>query len=103
MPTSQTVSGRAGFEFKKRVHLIPFGASPVVSVVKNTRAVQELQETGLIPTDLPGRGHGNPLQYSCLENPRDGGARRATVHGDAKSWTRPKRLSTHKYGGLKRM
>jgi len=28
----------------------------------------------------PGGGHGNPLQYSCLENPMDGGAWRATVH-----------------------
>ena len=34
-----------------------------------------------------GEGHGNPLQYSCLENPMDRGARRATVHGVAKSWT----------------
>lgn len=33
------MSGRAGFEFKKRAHLIPFGASPGVSVVKNTPAV----------------------------------------------------------------
>ena len=28
----------------------------------------------------PGRGHGNPLQYSCLENPMDRGAWQATVH-----------------------
>ena len=35
----------------------------------------------------PGEGNGNPLQYSCLENPMDGGARWATVHGVAKSWT----------------
>ena len=35
----------------------------------------------------PGRGHGNRLQYSCLENPKDGGAWPATVHGVAKSWT----------------
>ena len=35
----------------------------------------------------PGGGNGNPLQYSCLENPMDGGAWRATVHGVAKSWT----------------
>ena len=35
----------------------------------------------------PGRGHGNPLQYSCLENPMDRGAWRATVHGVAKSKT----------------
>ena len=36
----------------------------------------------------PGEGNGNPLQYSCLENPRDGGAWWATVHGVAKSRTR---------------
>ena len=34
-----------------------------------------------------GEGNGNPLQYSCLENPMDGGAWWATVHGVAKSWT----------------
>ena len=43
----------------------------------------------------PGGGHGNPLQYSCLENPMDRGAWRPTVHKVAKSWTRLKRLSTH--------
>ena len=36
----------------------------------------------------PGEGNGNPLQYSCLENPMDGGDWWATVHGVAKSWTR---------------
>ena len=36
----------------------------------------------------PGVGKGNPLQYSCLENPTDGGAWWATVHGVAKSRTR---------------
>ena len=35
----------------------------------------------------PGGGHGNPLQYSCLENPMDRGAWEATVHGVAKSRT----------------
>ena len=35
----------------------------------------------------PGEGNGNPLQYSCLENPMDGGSWRATVHGVAKSQT----------------
>ena len=35
----------------------------------------------------PGEGNGNPLQYSCLENPMDGGAWWATVHGVTKSWT----------------
>ena len=39
-------------------------------------------------------GNGNPLQCSCLENPRDGGAWWAAVYGVAQSWTRLKRLSS---------
>ena len=38
--------------------------------------------------------NGNPLQYSCLENPRDGGARWAAVYGVTQSWTQLKRLSS---------
>ena len=34
-----------------------------------------------------GEGNGTPLQYSCLENPMDGGACQAAIHGVAKSWT----------------
>ena len=41
-----------------------------------------------------GEGNGNPLQCSCLENPRDGGAWWATIYGVAQSWTRPKRFSS---------
>ena len=41
--------------------------------------------------DSPGGGHGNPLQYSCLENPMDRGAWQATVHRVTKSQTRLKR------------
>ena len=54
------------------------------SVVTNLPA-----NAGLIPRlgRYPGEGTGNPLQYSCLGNPRDRGAWRATVHGAAKSWT----------------
>ena len=50
------------------------------------------RDLGLIPglRGSPGEGNGNTLQYSCcLENPMDRGAWRATVHGVAKSWTRP--------------
>ena len=49
----------------------------------------DLGDTGLIPGSgrSPGGGHGNPLHYSCLENPTDRGAWRATVHGASKSWT----------------
>ena len=39
-------------------------------------------------------GNGNPLQCSCLENPRDGGAWWAAVYGVAQSWTRLKQLSS---------
>ena len=42
----------------------------------------------------PAGGQGNPLPYSCQENPRDRGAQQATVHGVAKSQTQLKRLST---------
>ena len=41
-----------------------------------------------------GEGNGNPLQCSCLENPRDGGAWWTVVYGVAQSWTRLKRLSS---------
>ena len=41
----------------------------------------------------PEEGNGNPLQYSCLENPMDGGAWWATVHGVAKSQTRLSNLT----------
>ena len=41
-----------------------------------------------------GEGNGNPLQCSCLEHPRDGGAWWAAIYGVAQSWTRLKRLSS---------
>ena len=46
-------------------------------------------DLSLIPGSgrAPGEGNGNPLQYSCLENPMDGGACWATVHRVEKSWS----------------
>ena len=73
------------------------GASQVALVVKNQPAsAGDIRDVGSIPGlgRSPGAGHGNPLQYSCLENPMDRGAWRATVHRVAKSRTRLKRLST---------
>ena len=59
-------------------------------VVKNPPANEvDVRDAGLI-TGLgrsPGGGHGNPLQYSCLENPMDKGAWQATVHRVAKNGT----------------
>ena len=46
------------------------------------------------PLSYIGEGNGNPLQCSCLENPRDGGAWWAAVHGVAQSRARLKRLSS---------
>src|SRR5574340_143775 len=46
-----------------------------------------------------GEGNGNPLQCSCLENPRDGGAWWAAVYGVAQSQTQLKRLSSSSRGG----
>ena len=48
-----------------------------------------LRDPGLIPGlgRSPGGGHGNLLQYSCLENPMDKGAWGAIVHRVSKSWT----------------
>jgi len=48
-------------------------------------------DAGLIPGlgRSPAGGHGNPLQYTCLENPVDRGTWQATVHGAAKRQTRP--------------
>ena len=62
-------------------------ASQVALVVKNLLAnAGDIKEVGSIPGSgrSPGGGHGNPLQYSCLENPMDREAWRATVHGVTK-------------------
>ena len=49
---------------------------------------------GYFSTSIVGEGNGTPLQYSCLENPTDGGAWWAAVYGVAQSRTRLKRLSS---------
>ena len=71
--------------------------SQVALVVKNQpdNAV-DVRDRGSIPGwgRSPGGGHGNPLQCSCLENPRDRGAWWPTVHRVTQSWTRLNRLST---------
>ena len=72
-------------------YIYEIGGSPGDIVVKNLPAnAGNTRDAGLIPGSgrFPGGGHGNPLQYSCLENPMDRRAWRATVHGVVKSWTR---------------
>ena len=60
----------------------------VAQTVKCLPTMWETRVQSLGWEDSPGEGNGNPLQYSCLENPMDGRAWRATVHGVAKSQTR---------------
>ena len=72
------------------VKFVSFGEGwdlPCGSVVKNPA---DSRDMGSIPGSgrYPGEGNGTPFQYSCLENPMDGGAWQATVHGVAKSRTR---------------
>ena len=58
-------------------------------VIKNLPVnAGDIRGAGSIPGSgrSPGGGHGNPLQYSCLENLMDRGAWRATVHGVTKEW-----------------
>ena len=67
-------------------------------MIKNPPAsAGDVRDTGSIPGlgRSPGGEHGNPLQYSCLENPMDRGAWRATVHGVTKSRTQLEQLSNH--------
>ena len=83
-------------EFVLITALVPLGrrsrvveASQVALVVKNPPAnAGDIRDAGLVPGlgRYPGGEHGNPLQYSCLENPMDRGARLAIVHRVAKSW-----------------
>ena len=59
-------------------------------MVKNLLSnAEDVRDEGLIPGSggSPEGGHGNPLQYSCLENPMDRGAGQATVHEVVKSQT----------------
>ena len=65
-------------------------ASQVALAVKNPPAnAEDVRDAGLISGlgRSPRGGHGSQLQYSCLEKPMDGGARRATVHRVAQSQT----------------
>jgi len=62
---------------------------PGALVVKNLSAdAEDVRDAGSIPGlgRFPGEGHGNPVQYSCLETPIDRRAWWATVRGVAKSW-----------------
>ena len=71
-------------------------ASQVALLVKNLPAnAEDIKDEGSIPGlgRYPGEGHGNPLQYSCLENSMNRGAWWAIIHRVANNQTRLKRFS----------
>ena len=75
-------------------------ASHMVLVVKNPPAnAGDIRDMDSIPGlgRSPGGGHGNLLQYSCLENPMDRAAWWVTIHGVTKSRTQLKQLNMHAY------
>ena len=65
-------------------------------VAQSVQSACNVGDLGSIPESerSPGEGKGNPLQFSCLENPVDRGAWQAMVHGVAKSGTQLKRIRT---------
>ena len=74
------------------VHLLNFPGSSV-----GKESACKAGDAGSIPGlgRSPGEGNGNPLQYSCLVNPMDRGAWRATVHRVTKNQTQLRQLITH--------
>ena len=74
-----------------------WGAGRELKWYRTHLPMQETRHVGLIPGSerSPGGGNGNPLQYSCLENPMERGAWGTTVHGVTKSQTWLKRLNVH--------
>ena len=76
------------------------------------QAMQELLVRSLCQKDCLGGGHGNPLQYFCLENPMDRAAWQATVHGvskesdvteatkHAQKFTQKGHFNFHSYGAM---
>ena len=88
--------GKMGEGVKKYEWSVVSHGDLIALLVKNPAAnAEDLRDVGSIPESgrLPGGGYGNPLQYSCLENPMDLGAWHTTVHEVAKSWTWLKLLS----------
>ena len=73
--------GSKGLTGQSTLHITIFPRSSV-----GKESAYNAEDPGLIPRSgrSPGEGNGNPLQYSCLENPMDRGAWQATVHGVAR-------------------
>ena len=103
--TSQVEPGeitKSTYSINFDLHKGQFQASQMVLVVKNPLAnAGDIRDMCSVPGlgRSPGGGHGNPLQYSSLENPKDRGDWWATVHRVPKSQTRLKWLNRHTHKG----
>ena len=78
--------------FENYIYMSEFNVIQDVIVFPGDSDSKESDHSVRDQGSIPGLGrspeeNGNPLQYSCLENPMDRGAWQATVHGVAKSWT----------------
>ena len=78
------------FQCYLKMHLVSEGPGSILWVLRHFLSLI----SRLLVAICIGEGNGNPLQCSCLENPRDGGAWWAAVYGVAQSPTRLKRLSS---------
>ena len=89
MPGERSLSGSLLCAQKCSFHTVSNAVEISRSSSGKDSASHSRRHSGSIPGSKrsPGGGNGNPLQYSCLENPMDRGAWRATVHGVVKSWT----------------
>ena len=85
------------FQFNLYWPILQFGLSQGLSGKESSCNAGNAEDVDLIPelARSPGRGHGNPLQYSCLEDPMDRGAWRVTVHRVTKSQTDLKWRNKH--------
>ena len=72
------------FSFTANTFSVPLRSIAYIRDIKGFPGDSDCKESAC---NARGEGNGNRLQYSCLENPMDGGAWRAAVHGVTKSWT----------------
>ena len=85
-----------GYRHRVKIkHEFPTGWASWCLTVKNLPSTARDLGSVLGPGRSPGEGNGSRLQYSCLENPVDGGAWGAAVHRVAQSQTQLKQLSTY--------
>ena len=84
-------TGHRAFEIKKKLIFIEqveiTESCLVAQTVTNLTVMLETWFRSLGQERYPGEGNGDPLQYSCLEDPMDRGDWQATVHAVTKSWT----------------